>query len=398
VLRDPGTFVKDAREWQKGIPADCPVLPLMMYRPNCRNTDGAVHARLRAAVTDSLARIDLNELRDHVEDTANTLIRGFRGRGAADLVSEYARVLPLLVFNEVFGCPPDIGDRLAEGMSGIFDMVNAKNANQVLRGAVFDLVALKRGDPGADVTSWLMAHPARLTEEEVMHQVLTLEGAGTEPEQNLIANGLRLLLSDDRFAGDLSGGSLPVDDALDEILWTDPPLANFAITYPVRDVDVAGVRLPKDQPVVISLAGANTDPSFGSGQRVGNRAHLAWSAGPHVCPAQGQARLIASVAIEQLLDALPDMELAIPADRLAWRPGPFHRALTALPVTFSPASVPGLARVGSAGTGRDRRWSGAPAVSSMPPAAPAPGTRTRGSVGEAPRRPWDPLVKWWRGE
>ena len=43
--------------------------------------------------------------------------------------------------------------------------------------------------------------------------------------------------------------------------------------------------------------------------------------------------------IDQLLDALPEMRLAVPVDGLTWRPGPFHRALVALPVTF-PESPP----------------------------------------------------------
>ena len=221
-------------------------------------------------------------------------------------------------------------------MSGIFDTVNAKRSNEILRDAVVELVQLKRREPGQDVTSWLAEHPVRLTDEEMMHQLTTFLGAGTEPTQNLIVNGLRLLLSDDRFAGDLSGGNLQVEDAIDEILWTDPPLANFAITYPPRDVEFAGVRLPKDQPVVVSLAAANTDPALVGERREGNRAHLAWSAGPHTCPAQQPARLIASAAIEKILDALPEMELAVPNDLLHWRPGPFHRALVALPVNFPP--------------------------------------------------------------
>lgn len=336
VLRDPITFPKDPRGWQKTVPDDCPVLPMMMYRPNCRHADGAAHSRLRVAVTDSLARVDTFALRGYVEDAADTLIARFAGKGTADLVADYARVLPLLVFNEMFGCPPDIGDRLVTGMSGIFDTVDAKRKNEILRDAVLDLVQLKRREPGDDVTSWLAGHPVELTDAEMMHQLTTLLGAGTEPTQNLIVNGLRLLLSDERFAGNLSGGNLQVEDAIDEVLWTDPPLANFAMTYPAHDVDFAGVRLPKDQPVVISLAAANTDPALATEHREGNRAHLAWSAGPHTCPAQGQARLIASAAIEKILDALPEMELAVPAAMLVWRPGPFHRALSALPVNFPP--------------------------------------------------------------
>jgi cytochrome P450 len=340
VLRDPTTFRKDPRGWQETVPPDCPALPLMMYRPNCRHADGAAHSRLRLAVTDSLERVDPYALRGYVERSADTLIGRFDGKGTGDLVADYARVLPLLVFNELFGCPAEIGDRLVQGMSGIFDTVDAKRSNEIMRDAVLELVLLKRREPAQDVTSWLAAHPVELTDEEMMHQILTLLGAGTEPTQNLIVNGLRLLLSDDRFAGDLSGGNLQVEDAIDEVLWTEPPLANFAMTYPAHDVDYAGVRLPKDQPVVISLASANTDPALTTDHREGNRAHLAWSAGPHTCPAQGHARLIASAAIEKVLDALPEMELAVPASMLKWRPGPFHRALTSLPVNFPPAGSP----------------------------------------------------------
>ncbi len=59
----------------------------------------------------------------------------------------------------------------------------------------------------------------------------------------------------------------------------------------------------------------------------------------HACPAQTLAYLIAQDAIDQLLDVLPEMRSAVSADALTWRPGPFHRALAALPVTFPP-SVP----------------------------------------------------------
>ncbi|WP_433334897.1 cytochrome P450 [Spirillospora sp. CA-294931] len=383
VLHDPATFPKNPARWESTVPADCPVLPMMMARPNCLFTDGDVHARLRQAVTDSLDQIDVSALRGYVERNADLLIDRFAPVGKADLLTQYASVLPLMVFNELFGCPPDIGDRLVSGMRGIFDGIDAEKANAELIRGVADLIAHKREQPGADVTSRLLNHPAGLTDEELMHQLILLQGAGTEPEQNLIANGLRLLLSDDRFGGDLSGGSLPVDDALDEILWTDPPMANYGITYPTRDVDLEGVRLPADQPVVISFAAANTDPAQAAASRTGNRAHLAWSSGPHACPAKSHARLIASVALERLLDRVPDMELAVPADQLTWRPGPFHRALTSLPVEFPPVLLP---------TPRDETPDARQHTprTATPPRTPSP-IQTR-------RRWWHSLAKWWRGE
>ncbi len=312
---------------------------MMAYRPNCLLTDGTEHARLRGAVDDSLERVDLVALRGYVERSADLLIDRFAGRGEADLVADYARTLPLLVFNELFGSPVEFGGRLVAGMSGIFDGVDAERANQELTACMLELVAVKRRRPGPDLTSWLMAHPAGLSDEEMLHQLVLLMGAGTEPQLNLITNVLRLLLSDDRFAGSLAGGTLPVEDALDEVLWADPPMANYAVHFPVRDVDLAGVRLPEGDPVVISFSAANTDPALAADHRAGNRAHLAWSAGPHACPAQSPARLIATVAVEKLLDRLPDMELTVPVGELLWRPGPFHRALAALPVRFPAVPV-----------------------------------------------------------
>lgn len=387
VLRSTETFAKDPRRWNDlndgTVPPDSPVVPMMMYRPNALFSDGEEHKRLRGAITDSLARVEPNTLRGYVERSADTLIDRFAPTGRADLLGEYAQVLPLLVFNHLFGCPAELGLKLVEGMSGIFDGVDAERSNQLLTTTLLELVTLKRERPGPDVTSWLTLHPARLTDEEMIHTLVVLMGAGTEPQQNLIANGLRLLLSDDRFAGDLSGGSLPVEDALDEVLWTDPPMANYAVHYPKRDVRYEGALLKAGDPLVVSLAAANTDPALTNDQRAGNRAHLAWSAGPHNCPAQSEARLIASVAVEKLLDRLPDVELAVPVGALEWRPGPFHRALAALPVTFPQAPVVGATPEAPARRPQGPYGSGADA----PPPEP-----TR------PRSGWARLLSWWRGE
>ncbi|MEU5050477.1 cytochrome P450 [Streptomyces sp. NPDC021096] len=422
VLRSPDRFVKDARHWRAladgRVAPDNPVVPMMAYRPNCLFADGDDHRRYRQAVDDSLARIDPNALRGYAERSADSLIDRFTALGEADLLGSYAKVLPLLVFQQLFGCPPELGDRLVEGFSGIFDGVDAERADALITSSLLELIALKREHPGADMTSWLMAHPVQLGDEEMLHQLVVLIGAGTEPQQNLIANALRLLLSDDRFAGDLAGGSMPVEDALDEVLWLDPPMANYGVHYPVEDLDFGGVPLRAGEPVVVSFAAANTDPALHSGRRTGNRAHLAWSAGPHHCPAKDSARLIAAAAVEKLLDRLPDVELAVPADRLVWRPGPFHRALTALPVRFPPVPVPTPAPAPVHPGQPDRpderphhpsadhlppetpgesRWNARPAPSrSIPPAV----TSTARQPASAPtgRLPlWSSLAAWWHG-
>ncbi|HZG06286.1 MAG TPA: cytochrome P450 [Streptomyces sp.] len=401
VLRSPERFSKDPRRWKAlaegRVPANSPVVPMMMYRPNALWTDGEEHSRLRRVITDSLGRVDPNALRSYVERSADTLIDRFGPRGEADLLGEYGAVLPLLVFEQLFGCPADIGDKMVRGMAGIFDAnADSEKANALLTEAVAELVALKRRQPGPDVTSWMMAHPSGLTDEEMIHQLVLLLGAGTEPEQNLICNGLRLLLSDDRFAGDLAGGSMPVEDALDEVLWTDPPMANYAIHYPIHDVELDGTLLREGEPILISFTAVNNDPTLVSDRRVGNRAHITWGVGPHTCAAKGSARLIAAVAVEKLLDRIPDIELAVGVEELEWRQGPFNRGLVSLPVRFPPIAP---AQRPSEDRGRDAE----PVPSSPLPSAPAPvpgGTGSTDGADGADRstgRWWSSLARWWRG-
>ncbi|WP_280433310.1 cytochrome P450 [Nocardia brasiliensis] len=339
ILNDPDHFPADPRTWQKNVPGECPILPMLEWRPNALRSAGLEHLRYPQANVVAVGEVDLHSLHATVERIAIPLINAFCQDGAADLISQYAFPLTFAVLNATLGCPPEIGQQVATGMAAIFEGVNADKGNAMLTDALFELVTLKRKEPGDDITSRLLAHPAKLDDVEMIHQLVTLYGAGIEPQQNLIVNTLLLMLTDDRFAGNVLGGSLSTRDALDEVLFTDPPMANYCVSYPKQPILIDGVWLPAHQPVVISMSGCNNDPTISVGEYVDNRSHLAWSVGPHACPARSMAYLIVQDAIDQLLDALPELGLAVAADELSWRPGPFHRALVSLPVVF-PQSPP----------------------------------------------------------
>ncbi len=253
LLQDSGTFRKDARRWRAfnegRISPDSPVVPLLAHRHNCMFADGADHLRLRQAVTDSMARVDTRRLSRSTEQTSGYLISQFAARGSADLLGDYAKQLPLFVFNELFGCPADIGDRVMFGISGMFDGVNAEKAAAVLFEAVGELVTLKRRKPGDDVASWLMQHEARLDDEETVHQIALLLSAGAEPLRNLLGNTLHRLLTHERYARE---GGL-IDEALDDTLWENAPMANFAPHYPAVDTELAGQRMQAGDLVLVQL-------------------------------------------------------------------------------------------------------------------------------------------------
>ncbi len=338
ILNDPEHFPADPTLWQRGIPAECPILPMMQKRPNALRSSGIEHARYRVANMDALGRVDLIALHAVVERSAVGLIDGFGGRGRADLLGEYALPLVFEVISELIGCDPDISEQTAAGMAMMFDTTaDAAAGNQLAVGALAELVARKRARPGKDVTSWLIAHRVGLNDAELVHQLFTLYAATSEPLTNLIVNTVSLMMTRPDFGGRVVGGEVTTRDALTHVLFRDPPLANFCMSYPRRPQLVDGkVWVPAHQPIVISLAACNNDPAVVGGNIFGNESHLGLGAGPHRCPARTLAELIAGDAIDQLLDALPEVELAVPAERLRWRPGPFHRSLEALPVVFTP--------------------------------------------------------------
>ncbi|MFF0609830.1 cytochrome P450 [Nocardia tengchongensis] len=336
INNDSERFPADPRAWEQDIPTDCPILPMLQYRPNALRSAGQEHARYRKASVDSIDAINLYQVDDVIEEIVIAQVNAFCADGQADLITQYAFPVTFAYLNTMVGCPADIGQQVAQGMAMMFEGNSAEEGNALFVNALGQLVSLKRQQPGDDVTTRLLVHAADLTDEELVHQLVTIYGAGIEPLTNLIANTLLLMLTDERFSG---VAALTTRDALNELLFTDPPLANFGITYPSRPTMIGKVWLPANQPVVTSMAACNNDPAI-VGRYTGNNAHLAWGTGPHACPAQDVAYLVAQNAIDQLFDRLPELRMACPADQLDWRPGPFHRSLASLPVVFPPARAP----------------------------------------------------------
>ncbi|WP_129840579.1 cytochrome P450 [Streptomyces sp. RFCAC02] len=341
VLHDTETFSKDPRVWQHTVPEDSEVLAMMSWRPNVLYNDGEVHTRYRRALTDCVSLIEPFDLRQLVHRSADALIRAFGERGSVELIGEYARLLPLMIFNGLFGMPDADSARLIGAMARMFDSTSeeATRGLEELQEYILDTVSRKHAERGNDFTSWLLDHPEGLTPEEVVWHLVLSVSAGHEPVTNLIGNALARMLSDSRYYRTLTSGALTSGHAITEVLWQDPPMANFSTHFPRRDVDLDGTWVRSGTPVLISYAAANTDPTGRTGgPRSDAGAHLAFAAGPHACPMQQPGLLIATTAIDRLTNWLCDIRLSVPYAELTWRRGPFHRALAALPAQFTPIS------------------------------------------------------------
>ncbi|MFE7234252.1 cytochrome P450 [Streptomyces sp. NPDC002405] len=341
LLHDTESFSHDPRPWEATVPDDSPVLGMMRWRPNTLFADGAAHVRYRTSLIDTFDRLEPHDLRARVHRAVRLLVGRVGPRGEADLVADFARPLMALVFNSLFGLPEDASDRLNEALGKMMEGGDqAAEGEAEYAGYVLELIAAKTERRGDDLPSLLLDHPAGLSPEEVTWQVFLTLGAGHEPTANLVSNALSRILGNPDYYSTLTSGARPVMDAVVEVLHHETPLANYGIHFARRSMTFHGVWIRAAVPVVISYGAL---AHFAEREATGGRhpkdaSHLSWSAGPHACPVKQPTLLIATEAIERLTQWLPDLEPVQPRDQLTWRPGPFHRSLTSLPVRFSPRS------------------------------------------------------------
>ncbi|MDB1088154.1 cytochrome P450 [Streptomyces sp. ACA25] len=358
VTSDPVLFSRDSELWNQWerIPADWPLLPMIGRRqPSILYTVGNRHQRRSAMVSNALDGVDPFDLRRHAEQLADTLIDSFCGNGRTDIIGDYAKLLPILVLARVYGFPDAEGPGLAKALNDMIDGgPDALRGQQHLAVSMQQLVALKHRAPGHDVVSRMLAHqPAEFTDEEVFQDLMVMSAAGHQPTADWIGNSVRLMLTDDRFAASLSGGRHSVAAAMNEVLWEDTPTQNVAGRWASRDTRLGGRHIRTGDLLLLGLAAANSDPQVHQAQHAGtaqqggltggNSAHFSFGHGDHRCPfpAQEVAEVIARTGIEVLLDRLPDIDLATPAQTLVRRPSPWLRGLTELPVRFTPTPAVG---------------------------------------------------------
>ena len=349
VTGDPVLFSRDSDLWNQWdtIPDDWPMLPMIgRKQPSILYTVGERHRERGAMISNALEAVDASELRGHAERFADELIDAVCAKGETDLIADYAMLLPVRVLARLFGFSDEQGPGLVTALNDMIDGREGAIAGQThLATSMVELLADRRANPAEDVLSRMLADTSGFTDEEITQDLMVMMAAGHQPTADWIGNSLRLMLTDARFAASLFGGRHSVAEAMNEVLWEDAPSQNIAGRWASRDTHLGGRRIRAGDLLVLGLQGANSDPQVrtdGSALTGGNNAHFSFGHGEHRCPfpAQEIAEVIARTGIEVVLDRLPDIDLAVPAESLTRRPSPWLRGLTELPVRFTP--VPAL--------------------------------------------------------
>ncbi|WP_028646737.1 hypothetical protein [Nocardiopsis sp. CNT312] len=324
--RDTVTFTHDPRTWEDfregRIAPDSRLAVLMAPRPSALFTDGAEHQRYRGAIADALDAVQEGDVRAATRRYADGLIDTFCERGSADLYFEYARLLPLLVVNELFGLTEDQGLRFGQAINDLWTGGDLTRSVEESDRALSEAIAAKRVEPGDDLISRLLQHRSALTDEEVILQLRVVITIALHTTTDLIFSSTRLLLSDSPSHTGRALSDAVLGELLDRVLWEAPPITNYPALYPRTEVPLGGGRtIEAGTPILLGFAAANHFYRLENAallEEAPSRAHLAWGVGPHRCPARDQALVIATVAVRTVLDRLPDLALASRPEDLRW--------------------------------------------------------------------------------
>lgn len=385
VLKDERRFARDPRAWRDfwdgTIPDASPLKALYPPRRNALSVDGAEHMRLRSALTGALEEVTLSRVSREVTETADTIIDWFCTRGEADLVAEYASVLPLLVLCRLFGMDQRTGIRVGMAMQRLWDgQSDAGHAHRELRDILNDHSVRCRRAPGHDITSGMAQRG--LDDEEICDQLMLIMAAAHDPIAYAIANTLSGLLGSARLQ--MVGSTWLISETLNHGLWHHPPLETLVGRFPTEEgTTVGGYQLRRGDCLVMGFGAAQRHLLRTTEMPASNRSYAVFGMGPHGCPqlARNIALSTAQTGVERLQRRLPDLRLRqVEVER---RASTVIAGQSALPVEFTPVrplSPPDPAQ--------EEQWSPSP---KQPSASDSPSTTPKRTPGAFER-----LAKWLR--
>ncbi|MCW1093036.1 MULTISPECIES: cytochrome P450 [Streptomyces] len=420
MVSTPSQFCRDSRIWsplnEGMVKPDHPLMPHIAWQPICSHAEGDEHKRLRGAVTSAMSDLDYRELRRHIKRYTQRVVNRFCEEGRADLVSQFAEHLPMGVMCHLLGMPEEYNDRLVEAARDTLKGTETAIASHAyVMEALGRLTATRRAAPADDIAGRLVTHPAGLTDDEVREHLRVVLLAAYEATVNLIANVMRVVLTDPGFRAQLSGGQMTVPQAVEQSLWDEPPFSTVFAYFAKQETELGGQRIRAGDGLLLGIAPGNVDPRIRpdlDASMMGNRAHLAFGGGPHECPGQDIGRAIADAGIDALLMRLPDLRLDCDEDDLRWRSSIASRHLVELPVRFEPRAQQDIMQQPSHAPTPQRHapWHvGLPkpeqgAQPPRPSQPPQPVSVTAAEPQQAPgadqapaRGAWQRFLRWWRG-
>ncbi len=309
------------------------------------------HTRLRTLASAAFTPRRVELLRSHIQEIMDGLLDTVVSKGRMDVIADFASPAPAIVTAEMLGVPVADQEQLKDWSADFAEMLgnfqhNPDRFPRVLR-SVESMCSYFRSamreqqvHPREGLVHAMMAaevEGAKLTEEEIIANLIVTMVGGQETTTNLIGNGVLTLLRNPADMERLRKDSSLIPSAVEELLRYESPSQHTARLAPA-DVEMGGKQIRKRQAVIAVMGAANRDPErFSEPDRLDisrqDNRHLAFGWAAHFCFGAALARLEGQIAFETLLRRLPKIALDTTTP-LEWRHNLGLRGLTALPVVF----------------------------------------------------------------
>jgi cytochrome P450 len=339
IRKDDGT-VAGLRWWMPRI--------FRVFANSMLNMDEPDHARLRGLVDEAFRRRAVLDMEPRIRAIADELAGDLFAQGSpADLVTRYARLLPLSVICELLGLPREDRPKFiawagrATGVSstlGFFRLVPTVTAMKRYLEGRLERVRKVGGEGLIGELVRVEKQGARLTLDEMIAMVFLLLLAGHETTTHLISGSVFELAKNPDLRDWLEQDWSRADLAVEEFLRFVSPVQFSKPRFVRQDVELGGARLKRGDQVMALLAAANMDPAANVAPEKLDLArrpnhHMAFGTGIHFCLGYQLARLEAKCALEALYTRWPKLALAVAPEAIRWRSRPGLRAIVSLPVT-----------------------------------------------------------------
>jgi cytochrome P450 len=255
-----------------------------------------------------------------VHVVVDELIDRFVDAGRAELVRDLTFDFPVQVIARILGLPRSDYPRFQrwsiEMLSGIVNWERGQAAARALDEYFAGVVADRRRQPSDDLISDLTVAEVdgrTLSDDEIFAFLRLLLPAGIETTYRSSGNLLYALLTHPDQLVAVSGDRSLVAQAIEEGLRWEPPIL-FLLRNAVRDSDVCATTIPDGAIVNVCVGAANRDEArYDDPDRFDvfrqPHQHVSFGWGPHMCIGMHLARMETTVAMNAVLDRLPDLRL-----------------------------------------------------------------------------------------
>jgi cytochrome P450 len=325
-------FSKDARQhWTAfangQIDPDFPLIGWAMME-NLTTTYGNAHSRLRRLVAKAFTPRRVEAMRPTIDKIVAGLLEDLarsRPGDVVDLKARYAHPLAAEVMFDLIGVPAAARQTILRGGEAQVDTTMTEEEIAASVGQVIQemaaLIEAKRQAPADDLATDLLAAQeedgSRLTDAEMIGTLLLLLATGTEPVTNLVTNAILALLVHPGQRRLIGTGQASWQDAIEETLRTEAPVAHLPFRFAIEDVQIGDVTIPAGDPVLMNFAAMGRDPAIHGASADSfditrpSKDHLAFGHGIYRCIGMPLGRLETETAVAALFERFPELSLAV---------------------------------------------------------------------------------------